>query len=58
MNHGVQRRMVLVDNFFRFFGIKSFCLIVATCDLVRDVEDYISPSLAATSIWKSFLKYE
>ena len=37
-NHGVQRRMVLVDKFFDFFGTKCFCLLVATCDLVHNVE--------------------
>ena len=38
VNHGVQSRMVLVDNFFDCFLIKLFCLFVATCDLVHDVQ--------------------
>ena len=36
--HGVQRRMVLVVNFFRIFEIIIFFLVVAICDLVHDVE--------------------
>ena len=39
LNQGVQRRMVLVVIvFFRSFEIKWFCLVVAICDLVHDVE--------------------
>ena len=36
--HGVQRRMISVDNFFRFFEIIIFCFVVAICDLVHAVE--------------------
>ena len=36
--HGVQRRMISVDNFFRIFEIIIFCFVVALCDLVHDVE--------------------
>ena len=35
---GVQRRMVLVVNFFVFLRLSFFCLIVAMCDLVHNVE--------------------
>ena len=34
----VQHRMVLVVNFFVSFEIKWFCFVVATADLVLDVE--------------------
>ena len=37
-NQGVQRRMVLVVNFFIFLKFKLLCLVVAICDLVHDVE--------------------
>ena len=36
--HGMQRRMVLVDNFFRIFQIIIFCFVADICDLVHDVE--------------------
>ena len=36
--HGVQHRMISVDNFFRIFEIIIFCFVVAICDLVHDVE--------------------
>ena len=36
-NHGVQRMMISVDNFFVFFEIIIFCFVVAICDLVHDV---------------------
>ena len=36
--HGMQRRMVLVDDFVDFLKIFFFCLFVALCDLVLDVE--------------------
>ena len=36
--HGVQHRMVLVDNFFRIFQIIIFCFVADMCDLVHDVE--------------------
>ena len=34
----MQRRMVLVDNFFRIFQIIIFCFVADICDLVHDVE--------------------
>ena len=37
-HHGVQRRVISVDNFFRIFEIIIFCFVVAICDLVHDVE--------------------
>ena len=36
--HGLQRRMISVDNFFRIFEIIIFCFVVAIRDLVHDVE--------------------
>ena len=36
--HGVQRRMISVDNFFVFFRSLFFCFVVAICDLVHAVE--------------------
>ena len=36
--HGVQHRMISVDNFFRIFEIFIFCFAVAICDLVHAVE--------------------
>ena len=36
--HGVQRRMISVVNFFCIFEIIIFCLVVAICDLVHNVE--------------------
>ena len=36
--HGVQRRMISVDNFFRFFEIIIFCFVVAICDLLQAVD--------------------
>ena len=52
----VQRRMVLVVNFFESYKSFSFCFVAAILDidLVHDVEAILS----ANSIWKSFLKYE
>ena len=37
-DHGVQRRMISVDNIFRIFEIIIFCFVVAICDLVHAVE--------------------
>ena len=34
---GVQRRLVLVVNFFRNFEIIIFCFVVTVSDLVHDV---------------------
>ena len=58
--HGVQRRMISVDNFFsyfRIFEIIMFCFVVATFDLVHDVETifHLSYVLTASGF---FLKYE
>ena len=36
--HGVQRRMISVVNFFRFFEIIMFCFVVAMCNLVHAVD--------------------
>ena len=37
--HGMQRRMISVDDFFsRIFEIIIFCCVVAICDQVHDVE--------------------
>ena len=36
--HGMQRRKILVVNFFRIFDIIIFCFVVAICDLVHSVE--------------------
>ena len=36
--HGVQRRMISVDNFFVFFRFIIFCFVVAICDLVHAVK--------------------
>ena len=36
--HGVQRRMISVDNFFRIFEVIICCFVVAICDLVHAVE--------------------
>ena len=38
IKQGVQLRMVLVDSFFDFFFYHYFGLLVATCNLVHDVE--------------------
>ena len=38
INHGVQRRMISVDNFFRIFEIIIVCFVVAICDLVHAVD--------------------
>ena len=47
--HGVQRRMISVDNFFRIFGIFFFCFFVAICDLVHDVETIFHLSYVLTA---------
>ena len=36
--HGMQRRMISVDDFFCIFEIIMFCFVVAICDLVHAVE--------------------
>ena len=52
--HGVQSRMISVDNFFVFLRLLFFALLLPSAQC----GNYISPSLCANSIWKSFLKYE
>ena len=54
--HGVQRRMISVDNFFVFLRLLFFCFVVAIPS--ARCGNYISPLLCANSIWKSFLKFE
>ena len=39
---------------FIVFEIKSFCFVIAVCDLVHDVETILSPSFTSYSIWKYF----
>ena len=58
--HGVQRRMISVDNFFVFLRLSFFYFVVAICDLVHDVETvfHLPYVLTASGIWKYFLKYE
>ena len=48
-NHGVQRRMISVDNFFRIFKIIIFCFVVAICDLVHDVKTIFHLSYVLTA---------
>ena len=48
-NHGVQRRMISVDNFFRIFEIIIFCFVVAICNLVHDVETIFANSITHIS---------
>ena len=38
LSHGVQRRMISVDNFFVFLRFLFFCFVVAICDLVHAVK--------------------
>ena len=53
---GVQRWMVLVAIvFFRIFEIKWFCLVVAICDLVHDVEAIHGLPQLLTTFLKPFL---
>ena len=47
--HGVQRRMISVDNFSVLFEIIIFCFVVAICDLVRDVETIFHLSYVLTA---------
>ena len=42
--HGVQRRMISVDNFFEFLRLLIFCFVVVICDLVPDVENIFHTS--------------
>ena len=48
-SHGVQRRMISVDNFFHIFEIIIFCCVVAICDLVHDVETIFHLSYVLTA---------
>ena len=57
ITHGVQRRMISVDNFFVFLRL----LLLLCCCYIRPSArcgGYVWPSLSVNSIWKSFLKYE
>ena len=47
--HGVQRRMISVDSFFRIFEIIIFCCVVAIYDLVHDVETIFHLSYVLTA---------
>ena len=47
--HGVQRRVISVDNFFVFFEIIIFCFVVAICDLVHNVETIFHLSYVLTA---------
>ena len=48
-SHGVQRRMISVDNFFVFLTLLFFCCVVAICDLVHDVETIFHLSYVLTA---------
>ena len=55
---GVQRRMVLVVNFFVFFKLFIFCFVVAIFYLVHNVMAIFHlPYILTASGKKSFLKY-
>ena len=47
--HGVQRRMISVDTFFRIFEIIIFYFVVVICDLVHDVETIFHLSYLLTT---------
>ena len=47
--HGVQRRMISVDNFFCIFEIIIFCCVVVICDLVHDVKTIFHLSYVLTA---------
>ena len=38
LDHGIQRKAVIVVNFFVFLKLLFFCLVVTICDLVHDVK--------------------
>ena len=42
LTHGLQRRMISVDIFFRIFEIIISCCVVAICDLMHAVESMYS----------------
>ena len=53
--HGVQHRMISVDNFFIFFEIIIFCCVVAICDLVHVVETILlKKSFASPNFYQIF----
>ena len=52
--HGVQRRMISVDIFFRIFEIIIFCCVVAICDQVHDVETIFHLSYVLTASGNRF----
>ena len=47
--HGMQRRMISVDNFFVLFEIIIFCFVIAICDLVHNVETIFHISYVLTA---------
>ena len=47
--HGVQHRMISVDNFFIFLRLLFFCCVVAICDLVHIVETIFHLSYLLTA---------
>ena len=47
--HGVQRKMISVDNFFVFLRLLFFCFVVAIFDLVHDVETIFHLSYLLTA---------
>ena len=47
--HGVQRRMISVDNTFIIFEIIILCCVVAICDLVHNVETIFHLSYVLTA---------
>ena len=49
INHGVQRRMISVDNVFVFLRLLFFVFFVAICDLVHDVETIFHLSYVLTA---------
>ena len=49
LNHGVQRKMISMDNFLVFLRLSFFCFVVAICDLVHDVETIFHLSYLLTA---------
>ena len=47
--HGVQRRMISVNNFFCIFETIICWFVVAICDLVHDVETIFHLSYVLTA---------
>ena len=54
LKHGVQRKMISVDNFFHIFEIIIFCFVVAICDLVHDVKTIFHLSYLLTASGNHF----